>query len=179
MDLFKVTEGAMRMDPKIWARHANPLSGYSRLLSGPAVFFALWSLWWISWWALLPIALIVVWIYLNPRIFPAPDNTDNWMTKAVLGERVFINRKAEPIPQHHVTMGWITSLVAMVFFLIAAYGLLVRDFWAGFAGWHAAILAKIWFLDRMVWLWEDMKDTTPRYQAWARADWDLQSTHKD
>lgn len=171
MDLFKATEQIMGMDRKVWARHANPLSGYSRLLSGPAVFFALWSLWWISWWALLPISLIIIWIYINPRLFPPPTHTQSWVTKGVLGERVFINRKGVPIPDHHVRMGWITSLISMVFVLIAAYGLLVQDFWAAFTGWHASILAKVWFLDRMVWLWEDMKEATPQYQAWARADW--------
>ena len=27
-------------------------------------------------------------------------------------------------------------------------------------------LGKMWFLDRMVWLYEDMKDTTPEYRSW-------------
>jgi hypothetical protein len=25
---------------------------------------------------------------------------------------------------------------------------------------------KLWYLDRMVWLWEEMKDATPEYRGW-------------
>lgn len=25
---------------------------------------------------------------------------------------------------------------------------------------------KVWFLDRMVWLYEDMKEVTPEYSGW-------------
>ena len=28
------------------------------------------------------------------------------------------------------------------------------------------IAAKTWFVDRMVWLFDDMKDTRPEYRSW-------------
>jgi len=28
------------------------------------------------------------------------------------------------------------------------------------------IVAKTWFVDRMVWLFDDMKDTKPEYRSW-------------
>jgi hypothetical protein len=28
------------------------------------------------------------------------------------------------------------------------------------------MLGKLWFVDRMVWLYEDMKDATPEYRSW-------------
>jgi len=40
-------------------------------------------------------------IWLNPRIFRKPVSTDNWASKAVLGERVWINRKQIPVSKHH------------------------------------------------------------------------------
>jgi uncharacterized protein DUF6653 len=34
-------------------------------------------------------------------MFRKPVSTDNWASKAVLGERVWINRKQIPVPEHH------------------------------------------------------------------------------
>jgi hypothetical protein len=29
-----------------------------------------------------------------------------------------------------------------------------------------AYLSKLWFVDRMVWLWQDMQDTNEEYRKW-------------
>lgn len=166
MDIGAATEKMMGMDDEIWLRHANPLSGWTRLGAAPFWFLAAWSYVWIGWWALAPIALLIVWTWLNPRIFPMPRNTNAWMTKGVLGERVWLNRKSIPIAKGHARAALITTTVSGVTVLIAAYGLIVKDFWAAFLGWHFSVFAKLWFLDRMVWLWEDMKGADPLYRAW-------------
>ena len=33
-------------------------------------------------------------------------------------------------------------------------------------GLSVTMLGKLWFLDRMVWLYEDMKDTSETYRSW-------------
>ena len=38
--------------------------------------------------------------------------------------------------------------------------------WPTLAGIGGVILAKTWFLDRMVWLFEDMQVDNPVYQSW-------------
>ncbi len=88
------------------------------------------------------------------------------MTKGVLGERVWLNRKSVPIAKGHARAALITTTVSGILVFVAAYGLIVKDFWAAFLGWHFAVFAKLWFLDRMVWLWEDMKATDPLYRSW-------------
>jgi len=60
----------------------------------------------------------------------------------VLGERVWINRKQIPVPEHH-------RLVPNLLSGISGFGLLFLIY-----------TGKVWFLDRMVWLYEDMKDST-------------------
>jgi len=35
-------------------------------------------------------------------------------------------------------------------------------------GLSLMIGGKLWFVDRMVWLYQDMKDAHPDYAAWAR-----------
>ena len=170
-DIFDSTEKLMGMNDRIWARHANPWSVYSRIWGGVFIFFAIWGAHWIGWLAAAPIALAVAWVWINPRLFPPPKTADSWATKGVLGERAFINRKTVHIPFGFQRAGWATTGFAMFFLLLFAYGLITGAFWTGLAGWFGALTAKLWFFDRMAWLWEEMKDSHPMYRAWARADW--------
>jgi Family of unknown function (DUF6653) len=55
-----------------------------------------WSRAWIGWWSLIPIALIVDWTMVNPRVFPAPRTLDSWASRSVLGEAVWARRKETP-----------------------------------------------------------------------------------
>jgi|GEM_PF-2315091 len=76
-----------------WLRHTNPWSAYSRFSMLPLLAISFWSRVWLGWWALVPIIIVLLWLWLNPRIFPRAKSTDNWASKAVLGERVWMNRK--------------------------------------------------------------------------------------
>jgi hypothetical protein len=46
------------------------------------------------------------------------------------------------------------------------WGLVKFDVWFTVFGATLVILGKLWFIDRMVWLYGDMKDTNPEYQSW-------------
>ncbi|MEM6414138.1 MAG: DUF6653 family protein [Pseudomonadota bacterium] len=180
--IFRGSERLMGMDNRIWARHASPLSVYSRVVTGPLIFFALWSPFWIGWKGVGFIIIAGIWTWLNPRAFPAPKSTDSWATKGVLGERAFLNRKTVPIPDGHLIAARIATGCSILFAIIALYGFITRNFWAAFAGWHGAIIAKIWFVDRCVWLWEEMRAMHPVYTAWDNADWEtelLETGHDD
>lgn len=65
-------------------------SGWSRMSVLPLLALAIWSRIWIGWWSLLPIGVTIFWMWLNPRAFPIPQSTSNWMSKGVLGERVWL-----------------------------------------------------------------------------------------
>ncbi|MCP2204036.1 hypothetical protein LX90_007765 [Lentzea flava] len=34
------------------------------------MLLAIWSRDWIGWWCLLPVAVVVVWLFVNPSAFP-------------------------------------------------------------------------------------------------------------
>ncbi|MCR9123185.1 MAG: hypothetical protein NXH91_13030 [Phyllobacteriaceae bacterium] len=169
--LFKGAERLMAMDDASWARHANPWSAYTRFAGSVPTFLALYSGHWIGWWALVPIAVMAVWTFANPRLWVPPATTTSWAARGVLGERAYLNRKTVPVPAEHVRFANLTTACAIAFMAVAIYGFIAGIFWTAFSGFFAAILAKTWFVDRMAWLWADIKDAHPVYAAWDRADW--------
>ena len=155
-----------RMDEKARRRHANPWSGYSRFTMIPLIALAFWSRVWIGWWAIIPIAVVLLWAWLNPRIFPEPRSTDNWVSKGVLGEWVWMNRKKIPVPKHHLIVPNVLSAANAIAAVPFIWGLVVLEVWPTVLGGTVMFVSKLWFVDRMVWLYEDMKDTTPEYRSW-------------
>ncbi|MEO0088832.1 MAG: DUF6653 family protein [candidate division WOR-3 bacterium] len=158
-NLFKLNSDEM------WLRHANPLSVYSRFFMLPLLAISFWSRVWFGWWSLIPIIAVLFWLWLNPRIFPKAKSTNNWASKAVLGERVWTNRKEIPIPKHHRTLPNILSIVGLIGFIFFIYGLYTLELSPTILGGIISFISKIWFCDRMVWLYEDMKHL-PEYKNW-------------
>jgi hypothetical protein len=145
---------AFRMDEQTWRRHANPWSVWTRAAILPLLVLSIWSRTWIGWWALVPITILILWIFINPRAFPPPRSTDNWASKAVLGEQVWLNRGRISLARHHRLVPHVLSLVSLLGVLVLAWGLVRLEPCPTIAGTLAAFLAKMWFVDRMVWLYE-------------------------
>ena len=169
--IFKGAERLMGMNDQAWARHANPWSVYSRFVGSIPTFFAIYSLHWIGWWSLLPIGIMAVWTVLNPHLFAPPSCTESWAVRGVLGERAYLNRKRVRVSREHVRFANLATVCALIFMAVAIYGFVAGNFWAAFSGFFAAVLAKAWFVDRMAWLWADIRGAHPVYQAWSNADW--------
>ncbi len=147
----------MSMDDETWARHSNPWSCWTRFTCLPLLVLAIWSRVWLGWWSLELIGVALFWISWNPRAFPPPRTTENWASKGTFGERIFLARRAKPIPRHHQRAALILSMMSGVGAVILVYGLMVLDAWATIAGLIATVLPKVWFVDRMVWLYEDVR----------------------
>ncbi len=154
------------MSDEVWRRHAHPLSVITRYSSIPLLIAAIWSRTWLGWWCLVPLTVVVTWIWLNPRLFPVPTSTDNWASKAVLGERVWLNRKAIPIPTHHALAANVLNAINVAGALVLCWGLFALEYWPTALGFAIVFFGKTWFLDRMVWLFEDMMHTTAEYRSW-------------
>ncbi len=168
MDLFKLAERSMSMDDTTWMRHANPLSVWTRFSCLPLIILAIWSRVWLSWWALVPLALALLWTWANPRVFPPPARTDSWASLGTFGERVFLNRKAVPIPAHHERWAFVLMGLSMLGLIPMVWGLWVLDVPLTLLGLVTVVLPKVWFVDRMVWLYQDMQDAHPDYTGWRR-----------
>ncbi len=155
MDIYKFAERLMQMDDATWRRHANPWSVYTRISCLPLIVLAVWSRVWLGWWCLIPLALTILWTWLNPRLFKEPKSLDSWASKGVMGERLFLDRKSNMIAKHHVDMANVLTALSVMGVMILGYGLIVLSLWASLCGLFVTILPKLWFVDRMVWIYEN------------------------
>ena len=77
-----------------------------------------------------------------------------------MGERLLLNRKLKPIPGHHQQMAYLLTAASVVGMLVLGYGLYQLSGWATLCGLLMTIGAKLWFVDRMVWLYQDMREVS-------------------
>ena len=154
------------MDDATWKRHANPWSLWTRVAGAPFILLAIWSFGWIGIWAIIPLAAMFIWLWINPRLFAPPHTTQHWESKATFGERVWLNRHQLDIPAHHEKSARVLGVIGSLGFLLAIVSAGAHWFWPCVAGYAVHILGKLWFCDRMVWLYGDMKDKDPEYGRW-------------
>jgi hypothetical protein len=160
----------MGMTEAVWRRHANPWSVWTRFATLPFLVLAIWSRVWIGWWSLVPVVLLLVWLFVNPRAFPPPRNPDNWGSKATFGERLWLNEGRTQIPLHHRRAVVTLNTVAALGVLVLTWGLVTLQMWPTVLGTVVVYLGKMWFLDRMVWLYEEMSRDHPEYAAWIQPE---------
>jgi hypothetical protein len=167
-EYFKSIAALFRMDNEAWERRANPWSVWTRIATWPVLMLLLWGFHWWGAWSLLPLAAVTGWLWLNRRAFPPPASTRSWASRAVMGERVYLLSELHPIPVYHRNAAMLLSVGSAVGALLLAAGLLAREPAAFLLGGLAAFLCKLWFVDRMVWLYDDMSKEVPEYRAWLR-----------
>jgi len=150
-----------------WMKHANPISVWTRYTVLPIIALSVWSRLWIGWWCLIPLLISIGWMFINPIFFDKPTSTKNWASKAVLGERVYLNRDNIDIPDQHKTLLYtVLNLISFFGLMLAIWGMVVYSVWGAAVGVAITMLGKSWFLDRMVWLYEDMKGKDETYKSW-------------
>ena len=146
---------AFALDEEGWARHSNPWSGWTRVPILPALCLAVWARDWIGAWCLLPVAGLLAWAVVNPRAFPPPAHSRAWASRAVLGERLWLARDRAPIPAHHALWAALLSGAAALGMPFVVWGLWALEPWPLALGLLLVMGAKLWFLDRMVWLHDE------------------------
>jgi hypothetical protein len=165
---------AFGLDDRVWARHANPWSVYTRIPIPAMLALAVWSRTWIGRWSLLPVGAVVAWTAVNPRAFPPPRSVDRWASQAVLGEQLWTNGSEGTSARRRVAPVVLTG-VNTVGMAVLVRGLVAQDPWMTTAGLATHMAGKNWFLDRMVWHYENVQ----RAQLTGRQDDGAPSTGPD
>ena len=87
----------------------------------------------------------------------------------VFGERIWTEADRSSFPaEFRSSVPTVSTVIQLIGIALLTYGLVVLDPVATVAGIMIAQVAKLWFLDRMVLLYDAMKRTNPEYAAWER-----------
>ena len=153
---------AFGLDDMGWARHANPWSGWSRIITTlPLLVAAIWSRAWLGPWSLIPVAISLWWIWFNPRAFGPAKDDHAWISKCVLGERFWANRKSVPVPERHRWIPNALNLASLAGIPFLVWGLARFEPWPTALGVALITCAKLWYIDRMAILYDDIVEADP------------------
>ena len=83
-----------------------------------------------------------------------------------MGERVCLNDREIPVPEHHRLPIRIALGFSFVGTVCMIWGLVTVDVWPTVLGTALAFCCKGWFAERMVCLYEEIKEATAEYCAW-------------
>ena len=111
----------------------------------------------------------MLWLWLNPRLFAAPRDDRAWMTRGVLGERLWTRGVSFPTPaRDRWLIGTANTLTALCA-IAMAYGLWRLDEAMTLIGAAGAFTAKLWFIGRMAKIYERAVAYDPSYAYGASA----------
>ena len=125
------------MKERTWERHSNPWSVWTRVLTYPLAYLPVWNRSWLQ------AVSVGAWFFVNPRLFPPPEDDSSWATRSVLGEQLWTRRPRADLPMGQNVLSGLFFLVA----LHSAYTHRLRRL-VSFGGLTLAL--KLWFLERMV-----------------------------
>jgi hypothetical protein len=81
---------------------------------------------------------------------------DHWASKGVLGETYWAKRKEVPVPPRHRVAPNVLAAVSALGVPFIVRGLVVRDGWMVMFGLAVQTAGKVWFIDRMAILYDDV-----------------------
>jgi hypothetical protein len=159
---------AFGLEGEGWMRHANPASVWTRFSALSLLALAIWSRDWIGVWCLIPVALALTWIVVNPLFFDVPTSTRNWASRAVLGERIWVDRDKVVLPEQFRsrTPALVANAYSTIGLGLLAYGLVDLGILAVVAGLLITHGGKLWYLDRITLLYAEMKGRSREYASW-------------
>ena len=156
------------LEGESWMRHANPASVWTRFSVVSLLALAIWSRDWIGAWSLIGVGLAMAWMFVNPLLFKVPRSTRNWASRAVLGERIWVDRDKIELPAQFRsrTASLVANTYSTIGMAILAYGLIDLNLVATVTGILITHGGKAWYMDRMALLYAEMKGRNAEYASW-------------
>jgi Family of unknown function (DUF6653) len=142
-----------------WRRHANPWSVWTRFAAIPPLVLSIWSRTWIGWWCLVPLALVIVWLIVNPSAFAPVEKPVRWTERGIYGERIWAQDK--DIPQEHKRVLGLLLGLAAIGAVLLALGLITLSVWPTVFGATLVVVTQLWRIDRFATLY-DTKSASPQ-----------------
>jgi len=146
------------LSDEMWRRHANQWSVYTRFMALPLAILAGWSRISIGWWAIIPIALVVVWLVLNPFMFKPIAAPSNWIEKGILGEQMWLKR--DPLDRRHRDMLRVLVFAGASGLLIMVAGIIWLEATSAILGMALVVIAQLWRIRRYARLYDEAERDT-------------------
>ncbi|TFG05101.1 MAG: hypothetical protein EU536_03035 [Promethearchaeota archaeon] len=142
-----------------WKRHANPISGWSRIATAPLFASALWFVRYgtYTW---IPLVVVLIWVILNPIIFRKPKHLDRWISQGVLAEQWWVQELKREFKFDFTLFCNVMALLAFIPMLVIAFlptEMRYQLMWPYIYCSTLAFIFKIWFVDRVVFQYEKYK----------------------
>ncbi|MFC3095715.1 DUF6653 family protein [Alteromonas sediminis] len=156
MNSLKVIEKLLFMSNETWKKHGNPASVFSRLLVFPLLILTIWWRETLAEFFWVIFIVLLVFLFLSTRLFPAPKNNKSWASKSILGEKLWLDNTNCQVPQKHSYAATLIISGQFISLLLIVLGLVYTVQSMVWTGTSTFLVLKLWFLDRMVWLLSDM-----------------------
>ena len=130
-----------RLADAFWARHASPWSSGSRILSTPVLVYAIYAR------RRRLLAATLLFVAVNPVLFPRPSRTDRWLSRIVLAEREWIDAGKGTVG---LTYPNVLNLLNVPASLLALYAAVRRRPLATLLATATAMALKLWWVDAIV-----------------------------
>lgn len=89
-------------------------------------------------------------------IFPPPAKTSGWAVEGTFGERLFLDQRGLVAASHARPVAILTAMTMLGMVLLLT-GLFILNPWIALWGMTIAMGAKLWIVDRMVWLYRESR----------------------
>jgi len=155
LNLLRSPGRLFHMSDEAWRRHANPWSVWTRFAAIPAMIAAVWSRVWIGWWALLPVAVVIGWLIINPHIF-SPVGPQTWPARGIYGEKLWWQAR-DRIPVAYRRALRLLILPGVVGLVLLGAGLIELALWPTLLGATLIVLTQLWRIDRLGRLYDEMR----------------------
>jgi hypothetical protein len=167
VSLGRKISGAFGLKGDSWMRHSNPASVWTRFGVLPLLAGSIWSRKWIGRRSLIPLAVSSAWLFANPLFFRPPRSTKNWASKGVFGERIWTEWDRSELPEQFSSVVPTVAITYQVIGMVPlVYGLSALKGTPTVLGMLIVQGGKLWYIDRMVLLFEEMKTQDPEFAAW-------------
>lgn len=124
-----------------WARHTNPWSGYTRLPMGPILLLGLYRRDWRM------VGLTILYVVINPILFPEPETKDAWISRSVLGEQLWLE---EGHRVFEASLPGVLNILNAATYFYGLYGVYKRNPHVTAIGGGCALTCKLVYLHVLV-----------------------------
>lgn len=148
-------------------RISKPKNAFVRALVLPTLLTPLWfhETLGLFWAAALSIAAFF-WIWAIPSFKTRQKDASSWPRKAMLGERMWLNRMFVPVPHQLHQQALALLIIGLAFAGVSVWGAIANDLPILLTGATLAYLSKLASMFLMVKIYELMKNAHPLYKGW-------------